>query len=218
MIFNFTFTPEQLEKILPLNKQVESWFVALAINLPIYEINTISRVAAFLAQCAHESNDLTRLRENLNYKAASLIATWPARFNAANADQYAHNPEKIGNYVYANRMGNGDEASGDGFKYRGRGPIQITGKNNYTALSNFIYGDTSLLDAPDLLETDMDVAIKSACWYWVTNNLNIFADVNDIDGVSDIINRGRKTAAIGDAIGFDDRKARYDNITKILQG
>jgi len=210
MSFNFTFTADQVKAILPTNNNAADWFAALDNNLPTFNIESDVRVAAFLAQCSHESMDFTHLHENLNYRATSLIAVWPSHFNTANADRYAHNPEKIANCAYANRMGNGDEASGDGWKYRGRGIIQITGKNNYIACSNFLFNDTRLLDTPDLLENDMDVVIQGACWYWQSRKLNDFADVGDITGMTRKINGG--------LIGLDDRTKRYNNALAILKG
>lgn len=208
MTNTFTFTQEQLTKILPHNKQIPQWHKALLDNFPKYEINTKLRVAAFLAQCAHESLDFTVLRENLNYRATSLVAVWPRRFNAQTAPAYEKQPEKIANFVYASRMGNGDEKSGDGFKYRGRGLIQLTGRSNYTACSKAMYGDLRLVDNPDLVATDPDAAIKSACWFWSKNNLNSFADASDITGLTKKINGG--------VVGIDARKAHYENFLKVL--
>lgn len=210
MPINFNFTVDMLQQIMLTNKQVDDWFVAISNNLPKYDIDTMLRCASFLSQTCHESLEYTHLHENLNYKAASLIAVWPTHFNASNASQYAHHPEKIANRAYANRMGNGDEDSGDGWKYRGRGPIQITGKNNYEALSNALYGDTRLLDTPDLLETDMDISVCSACWFWDTHNLNQYADNSDIEGMTKRINGGLN--------GLSDRIERYNNALTILQG
>ena len=130
--FNFNFTVEKLAKFLPNNPYVEHWHEALCKVLPDYEINTVPRVAAFLAQTAHESGGYTALHENLNYRAETLCKIWPKYFpNMDVANQYAHNQEAIANRAYANRMGNGSEESGDGFKYCGRGLIQLTGKSNY---------------------------------------------------------------------------------------
>ena len=208
--FNFNFTEEQLVKILPTNKQIHDWFVALSNNLPAHHIDTVARVAAFLAQCGHESMDFTALHENLNYRAASLIATWPTRFNATNAPLYEKQPEKIANMVYSKRMGNGDEASGDGWKYRGRGPIQITGKNNYTACSLALFKDDRLVKNPELVELDKDVAVKSACWYWDITDLNHLADTSDITSITKKINGG--------TIGIADRKDRFNKAVAILKG
>ena len=206
--FNFDFTIEDLTTILKNNKEVIVWHIALAKILPKYEINTKERVAAFIAQTVHESANYTTLKENLNYSAAGLTKTWNKRFPTEEAAMpYNRNPEKIANKVYADRLGNGNEASGDGWKYRGRGIIQLTGKDNYTAFAKSI--NKTLDETVTYLETK-EGAIESACWFWKTNNLNKWVDINDFDGLSDCINRGRKTAAIGDAIGFEDRKAKFE--------
>jgi putative chitinase len=219
MPFDFDFTADQVAAILKDNEQSTDWYNALVEVLPDFEITSALRVAAFLSQTSHESANYTKLHENLNYKAASLIATWPKHFSTANAAQYEHQPELIANRAYANRNGNGDEDSGDGYKYRGRGPIQVTGKSNYAACGKAICNDENvLLNDPDLLENDMSMAIKSACWYWNTHKLNLYADNSDIDSLSDIINIGHKTAAVGDAIGYADRKNRFDEALQILQG
>lgn len=169
-----------------------------------WEINTPLRVAHFMAQIDHESG-LKPISENLNYSAEGLLKTFNKYFTSSQAKIYARQPEKIANRVYGNRMGNGDEASGDGWKYRGRGFLQITGKNNYIKLRE----DTGVdyVNNPDLLLTEADSMI-SACWYWKTNNINRFADKDDLDGVSDLINLGRKTDRYGDANGFKDRKEK----------
>lgn len=210
MAFNFIFTVDQLKQIIPTNTQPDEWFDALSNNLPNYNIDTIVRVSGFLSQCAHESLDFTHLHENLNYSAAALLAVWPIHFNAETVNQYARNPQKIASCAYANRMGNGDEASGDGWTFRGRGPIQITGKNNYIACSNFIYNDVRLLDTPDLLETDMNVAVQSACWFWISNSINQFADQEDVIGMTVKINGGTN--------GLPDRTQRYNAAMAILKG
>ena len=206
--FNFDFSIEDLTKILVGNKEVAEWHTALTKILPKYEINTKERVASFIAQTAHESGNYTTLKENLNYSAAGLTKTWNKRFpTEAAAMPYNRNPEKIANKVYADRLGNGNEASGEGWKYRGRGVIQLTGKDNYTAFAKSI--NKTLDETVTYLETK-EGAIESACWFWKTNNLNKWVDIKDFDGLSDCINRGRKTAAIGDAIGFEDRKKKYE--------
>ena len=123
---------EQLKQIIPKNPYVEHWYNALSKLLPDYGIDTPARMAAFLAQCAHESGDFKFIKENLNYRAASLRKTFGKYFPTDEiAQQYANKPEKIANRVYANRMGNGPEESGDGYRYCGRGLIQLTGKENY---------------------------------------------------------------------------------------
>ena len=210
MTFQFPFTVDQVTRMLPHNVEPALWYDALSNNLPAFHVETIPRVAAFIAQCSHESAEFTVMHENLNYRASSLIATWPTRFNESNAAQYEKNPIKIANFVYAKRMGNGDEASGDGYKYRGRGPIQITGKRNYAACSQALFGDDRLVQTPDLVEMDKDVAIKSACWYWDTRDLNHPADENDIVTITKKINGG--------TTGISDRLAKYKNALSILQG
>jgi len=198
-------TQQQLEQILPGNPYVEHWCEALNKILPDYDITTPQRTAAFLAQCAHESGGFTALHENLNYKAESLCKVWPRYFNASNANDYAHQPEKIACRAYAGRMGNGDEASGDGWSYCGRGLIQLTGKNNYQAFADSI--ETDISQIPAYLQT-FEGAIQSACWFWENNNLNACADSNDIVKMTKIINGG--------TLGLDDRTARYNHALQIL--
>jgi putative chitinase len=146
-----------------------------------YEINTPQRIAAFIAQCAHESGGFVALKENLNYKAATLRKIFGKYFpNDEIANQYASLPNKqeaIANKVYANRMGNGDEASGDGFRYCGRGLIQLTGKSNYQSFADSL--EMNVEDVPEYLQT-FEGAAQSACWFWETNNLNQWADKEDI--------------------------------------
>ena len=152
-------------------------------------IDTAIRIAYFMAQVAHESGKFSIIEENLNYSAEGLIATWPSHFTEEIAQQYARQPEKIANYVYANRMGNGDEASGDGWNFRGRGLIQITGRNNYTTMSNYLTNST-ILTNPDIVATDTDLVAESAGWFWSANNLNHFADSTDFEGLTKAINGG----------------------------
>jgi putative chitinase len=203
-------TLEQVKLLLPGNTQCDGWLVALNNNLLNFDINSPLRIAAFISQTAHESNSYNTLKENLNYKADQLIRVWPKRFNTANVEEYAHNPEKIANFTYANRNGNGDVASGDGWKFKGRGPIQVTGRENYSQCSQAVYGDDRLLHTPELLETDKDAAVKSACWFWNSKNLNSLADEGDIKKITLRINGGY--------VGLDDRIARYNSALSILQG
>ena len=170
-----------------------------------YYINTPLRIAHLMAQLDHESN-LKPIAENLNYSAQGLAKTFKKYFPTIEiANKLARKPEAIANKVYANRMGNGDEASGDGFKYRGRGFIQVTGKNNYTVLSK----DTRIdfLTNPDLLLEEPN-ALISALWYWNKTKLNELADEDNLDAISDLINLGRVTAKKGDANGFIDRQEK----------
>jgi putative chitinase len=174
--------------------------------LPVYEINTPERVAAWLAQTAHESGYFKFLKENLNYRAASLQKVFKKYFPTEEmAKAYEKQPEKIANRVYANRMGNGDEASGDGFRYLGRGLIQLTGKNNYTFFAASI--DTPLEEIPEYLQT-FEGAVQSACWFWEQNNLNKFADSRDIVTMSKRINGG--------TIGMEDRLMKYEKCLKMF--
>lgn len=177
-----------------------------------YGVNTILRQAMFLAQMDHESG-LKPISENLNYSEAGLLKTFGKYFTPSEAKKFARNPEKIANRVYADRMGNGNECSGDGWKYRGRGFIQTTGKNNYSYLTKVTGID--YVSNPDLLLNEADAMI-AALVYWNQNNLNIHADRKDIDTVSDIINLGSRTTKYGDSNGFQDRKRKYDYYIKQL--
>jgi putative chitinase len=201
MSFNFDFTQEKLAKCLARNKNTAELFEVFNEVLPRYEITTIERVAAFLAQCGHESADFTVLKENLNYSAEGLAKVFPKRFpTVAAAQPYNRNPEKIANKIYSDRMGNGPEASGEGYKFRGRGAIQLTGKENYTKFANSI--DKSLDEAVAYTET-LAGAIESACWFWSTNKLNALADATDIVALTKRINGG--------TIGLEDRKHHFEN-------
>ena len=152
MSFTFEFREDQLEQIIHGNPYVPQWFEALSSILPEYEINTPERVAAFLAQTAHESGGYKALKENLNYRAATLRKVFPKYFPTDElAEQYAGKQEMIANRVYGNRMGNGPEESGDGFRYCGRGLIQLTGKDNYTAFAESI--ETPVEELPEYLAT-----------------------------------------------------------------
>lgn len=202
----FILSEEQLSQLLPSNKNVHDWYEALVAVLPEYNITTPKRVAAFIAQCAHESNEFTAIKENLNYRTESLMRVWPRTFpNKTIADQYAHKPELIANRAYGSRMGNGDESTGDGFKYCGRGLIQLTGKSNYTKFAEST--DMLLDDVPAYLGT-FEGAVKSACWFWDINNLNDFADACDIVTLTKKINGG--------TLGLDDRTARYSDALLII--
>lgn len=209
MSFDFEWTQEKTQQILP-NVDAAQWHDALLEILPQYEINDIARVAAFLAQTAHESGGYTALQENLNYGAKGLRGIFGKYFPTDElAAAYERQPEKIANRVYANRMGNGDEASGEGWKYRGRGLIQLTGKSNYTQCSQDMFSDTTLVDNPDVL-LDPFYAIHSACWFWNKNGLNTQADAQDIKTMTKKINGG--------FIGLEDRIHHYNHAIDILQG
>ena len=204
--FEFNFTSEKLGQILTGNQYVENWYDALAKLLPEYEIHTLNRVAAFLAQTAHESGNYKALKENLNYKAESLCKVWPRYFpDMATAKAYEKQPEKIANRAYGNRMGFGDEASGVGFRYCGRGLIQLTGKQNYTAFAESI--STPVEEIPEFLST-FEGAVQSACWFWESNNLNQWADTGDMLTLTKRINGG--------TLGLDDRIKHYNHALHVL--
>jgi putative chitinase len=206
MSFTFNFTKQQLKEMIPKNPYVDQWYEAIAEILPEYEITTPQRVAAFLAQCAHESGGFVFLKENLNYKAASLRRVFPKYFpDDAIAAQYAGKGEMIANRVYANRMGNGDEASGDGFRYCGRGLIQLTGKNNYTFFAGSL--DIPVEEASEYLQT-FEGAVQSACFFWEQNKLNQWADKGDILTLTKRINGG--------TIGLEDRIKHYEHALHIF--
>jgi len=159
-----------------------------------YKLNR-NRAAHFFAQTAHESGNFKAFSENLNYSAQGLRGIFGKYFpTQAMADAYARKPEKIANRVYANRMGNGDEASGDGWRYRGRGLIQLTGKDNYTFFAGSL--GIPVEEAADYLST-FEGAAQSACFFWEQNKLNRFADANDVKGLTRAINGG--------FIGLEDR-------------
>jgi len=193
-------TREQLKQMVK-NPHINHWYDALEQLLDDYEINTPQRVAAFIAQCAHESGNFVFIKENLNYKAASLRKVFPKYFPTdALAAEYANKPERIANRVYASRMGNGPEASGDGWKYCGRGLIQLTGKDNYTFFAGSL--GISEEEAAEYLAT-FEGASQSACWFWEQNNLNRFADANDVRGLTRAINGGY--------IGLSDREKHTEH-------
>jgi putative chitinase len=203
---SFTFTKEQLSSVIGNNPDLDGWYEALSSVLPEYEIDSPQRVAAFIAQCTHESGGFKRLKENLNYKWESLRKVFPKYFPTDElAKEYAHKQEQIANRVYGGRMGNGDESSGDGFRYCGRGLIQLTGKNNYTKFAESIRMDVE--EVPALLET-FEGAVKSACWFWKTNNLNQYADAGDILTMTKRINGG--------TIGLEDRIKHYNHALEVF--
>jgi putative chitinase len=202
-------TKEQLKQLLPKNPYIDHWHHALSILLPDYEINTPQRIAAFMAQCAHESGGFTALKENLNYKPATLRKLFAKYFPTdALAEEYCAKPNKqeaIANRVYASRMGNGDESSGDGYKYCGRGLIQLTGKSNYIAFADSL--EISPEEASEYLAT-FEGAAQSACWFWESNKLNQWADKGDILTLTKRINGG--------TIGLEDRIKHYEHALHVL--
>ena len=199
----------QLKQLLPKNPYVEHWHHALSQLFPEYDISTPHRMAAFIAQCAHESGGFMVLKENLNYKASSLRKIFPKYFpNDQIAQEYASKPNKqeaIASRIYASRMGNGDEASKEGFKFCGRGLIQLTGRSNYQAFADSL--EMNIDDVPEYLAT-FEGAAQSACWFWETNKLNQWADKGDILTLTKRINGG--------TIGLEDRIKHYEHALHII--
>ena len=202
-----TITAEKLKEAFDLaDGTAEKYITALNAAMTEFEINTPARRAMFLAQCCHESGHFRAVSENLNYKAESLARVFPKYFKDVDPNDYAKQPEKIANRVYASRMGNGDEESGDGYRFRGRGLIQLTGKSNYTACSEDL--EVDLLENPDYLTTP-EGAARSAAWFWNANDLNKYADADDIVGCTKRVNGG--------TIGLEERTELY-NEAKALFG
>ncbi len=197
---------DQLREIIPKNPYLQYWYNALEQLLPQYQIDTPQRLAAFLAQCAHESGNFVFIKENLNYKWQSLRKVFPKYFPTdALAQQYEKQPERIANKIYANRMGNGPEESGDGYKFCGRGLIQVTGRDNYSWFAASL--DISPEEASEYMET-FEGAAQSACWFWETNNLNQWADRGDIVTLTKRINGG--------TIGLEDRQKHYNHALHVF--
>lgn len=180
---------QKFKKVFPACKLSNKFCNLLDNLLPAAGIDTKERVNMFLAQCGHESGGFTRFTEGLNYSAKGLLATFPKYFpDLKTALVYERQKEKIANRVYANRMGNGPESSGDGFKYRGRSAIQLTGKDNYAAFTK----DTGIdiVTNPDIINDDLSLIIKISIWFWNKNILNKFADAKDVLGATKKINGG----------------------------
>ena len=206
--FNFDFNFEKFKACVGNPPNAEHWYEALCDVLPDYDINTVPRVAAFLAQTAHESGGYRAIKENLNYKAESLCRVWPRYFpDLATAQHYAQQPERIANRAYANRMGNGPEESGDGWKFCGRGLIQLTGKDNY---SRYAQATEQSLDEASEHLTTFEGCVQSAAWFWEANNLNQYADNGDILTMTKRINGG--------TLGLEDRQKHYQQALQVLGG
>jgi len=204
----FDLTLAQLKQIVPSNPYIEHWHEALCEILPDYDINTPQRIAAFLAQCAHESGGFKAIKENLNYRPATLVTLFKKYFDLPTAERYCAMPDKqaaIANRIYANRMGNGPEESGDGYRYCGRGLIQLTGKDNYTRYAQST--EQTVEEASEHLTT-FEGCVQSAAWFWEANNLNKWADAGDIEKMTKIINGG--------TIGLEDRKKHYAHALHVL--
>ncbi len=204
-------TVELLQKICPKTKAsvLEKFLVPLNDTVEYYEMTqNPKRLAAFLAQIAHESGGFNFVQENLNYSAKGLMTTFKKYFPTEElAKQYERKPERIANRVYASRMGNGDENSGDGWKFRGRGLIQLTGRHNYTRFAEGL--EMSIEDTVAYLETPSG-AVSSAGWFWDNNDLNKYCDSGDFVTLTKRINGG--------TIGLADRQHHYEIALKVLQG
>jgi putative chitinase len=212
MSFKFKFTKEQLAALIPGNKKVDEWYDALVDILPKYDITTEARVAGFIAQCAHESGNFMTLEENLNYREETLLKIFGRYFGPGKRDakEYARNPEKIANYVYmdefrSSKMGNVKE--GDGWRFRGRGLKQLTGRENYTNFGKSV--NMTAEQAADYVATEKG-AIESACWFWNAKKLNAVADTGDVVKMTKIINGGD--------IGLADRQSRYKKAMEVFGG
>jgi len=202
-------TLAQFKKFAPHTKYAQQWYNTLfdaqeefggKSLLQEYDITSPQRIAAFLAQCGHESGGFVFVSENLNYSASGLMRVFPKYFPTMElAKQYERNPKKIASRVYANRMGNGDEASQEGYLYRGRGILQLTGKDNYFWFAASL--EITPQEATEYLET-FEGAAQSACWFWSENKLNRFVDKNDFKGLTRAINGGY--------IGLADREHHYE--------
>jgi putative chitinase len=174
-----------------------------------YEINTNLRLAHFLAQVHYESAGFTATEENLNYSSKRLLQVFPKYFKTVEStNKYTHQPMYLASYVYGNRMGNGNEASNDGWIYRGRGYIQLTGKNNYMAFDKSV--DADIINNPDLVSTDY--ALISAAWYWNSRKINATADLGATD---DAVTKVTKLVN-GGTIGLEDRKKHFKEYHALL--
>lgn len=184
----------------------EKWLQPLIDTFIKYNISTTQRQASFIGQCQHESNNFRTLEENLHYSAVGLMRVWPSRFTSdVVAQAYANNPEKIANKVYAGRMGNGDEESGDGWAYHGRGLIQLTGRDNYSACGTSL--GFAYITNPELLVQPRHAAL-TAGWFWNKKGLNDLADIADYTTMTKRINGG--------TLGLDDRIAKIQKAKEIL--
>lgn len=218
MAFQFDFTKEKLARCIN-NPRIGDWYDTLCATLPEYGINTKLRVAGWLSQCGKESADFRALVENLNYRNTALVPMFGShRISKADADKFGRidrqqpaNQVEIANRVYGGEWGRrnlGNTQPGDGWKFRGRGILQITGRENYSKCSKTLYGDENiLLDNPDLL-TEYDGAVRSACWYWNSRNINADADRGDVTAMTRKVNGGTN--------GLDDRQRRYNICMSVL--
>ena len=204
----FDFKVEQVAELLPRVNSI-LWHDAMERVLPKWDIDTIDRVAGFIAQTSHESAGYSVLTENLNYSASARDKIFPKYFKRAGRDakDYHRQPEKIANVIYANRMDNGDTDSGDGWRFRGGGILQLTGRHNYTQFGKA--EDKTAEEATEFVRSPIG-ALASACWFWNTNNINKYCDAQDITGMTKRINGG--------TIGLEDRKKHYAHALEVLGG
>jgi len=198
-----------LKKVFPKAKTPKKLFDAMDELFPKYSVDTPERIAGFLAQCGHESGGFRFVEENLNYSAKALDSVFGKYFKNGERDakEYARKPEKIANVVYGNRMGNGDEDSGDGWQFKGRGYIQLTGRNNYTSFAESV--DMDLDECIDYLKTPKG-ALESALWFWDTNKLNKYCDKHDVKGMTKRVNGGYN--------GLEDREEKWEKVLQLLGG
>jgi putative chitinase len=205
-------TVDQLRAMIPSNKEIDAWCEELNKALPKYDITTDQRIAGFISQCAHESMDFNAMSENLNYREETLNKVFPRYFGPGkrNAAEYAKNPEKIANYVYMDEFRTsklGNTQPGDGWRFRGRGLKQLTGRDNYTRFAKDY--DMTAEEAAVWVETK-EGALASALWFWNTNKLNAVADTGNVAALTKKINGGD--------IGLADRQARYAKAMAALGG
>jgi putative chitinase len=201
-------TEEQMQRMFPSTPitAIDELLNPLNMTLQEYNIDNLNRIAMFIAQCGHESGGFRVKEENLNYRPERLAVIFPTHFRGVDVHEYAHNPQKIANRVYANRMGNGPESSGDGYNFRGRGFIQLTGRSNYTKFAKD--NDLSLEEAVEYMGT-VAGSIHSAGWFWNEHNLNEPSDLDDVITVTKKINGG--------TLGLTEREELYHNGLVIFQ-
>ncbi len=206
--FKFNFEEWMAEELIHRDDWKE-WYDSMCEILPLWGVDTIERVAGFIAQCGHESGGFRVLSENLNYSAKALNTIFPKYFRRAgrDANEYHRQPEKIANVIYANRMDNGDASSGDGWTFRGGGILQLTGRYNYTQFGKAV--EKTAEEAVEYVRTKAG-ALDSACWFWDENNINDYCDRQDIVGMTKRINGG--------TIGLEDRKKHYIHALDVLGG
>lgn len=198
-------TEDLLRVVVPNHPNLAEWVEPIRKACQRFEINTVRRICAFIAQMAHESG-LQAREENLNYSAKRLCEVWPARFpSLARAEPYAHSPQALANRVYANRMGNGDEASGDGWRFRGAGPLQITGKANWTAFADAM---TMSLDAALAYGRTIEGGVMAAAWFWESNDINRLADTPGVNDETRRINGGEH--------GLAERRAKFNALVDAM--